>query len=71
MRCLARTGPARVRFVKILAGVHAADSGDVYVDGRPMRFHAPVDAMAVGIATAFQDPALIPRPDRQAESSTQ
>ena len=57
---LGANGAGKSTLVKILAGVHAADSGEVYVDGRPMRFHAPVDAMAVGIATVFQDPALIP-----------
>ena len=57
---LGANGAGKSTLVKILAGVQAADSGDVLVDGEPMRFRAPVDAMAVGIATVFQDPALIP-----------
>ena len=57
---LGANGAGKSTLVKILAGVHPADAGIVHVDGRPMRFHAPVDAMAVGIATVFQDPALIP-----------
>ena len=57
---LGANGAGKSTLVKILAGVHAADSGEVHVEGRPMRFQAPADAMAVGIATVFQDPALIP-----------
>ena len=57
---LGANGAGKSTLVKILAGVHPADAGVVHVDGRPMRFHDPVDAMAVGIATVFQDPALIP-----------
>ncbi len=57
---LGANGAGKSTLVKILAGVHLADAGEVYVDGTPMQFDAPVDAMAVGIATVFQDPALIP-----------
>ncbi len=46
--------------VKILAGVQPADAGVVTVDGRAVRFQTPADAIAAGIATVFQDPALIP-----------
>ncbi len=57
---LGANGAGKSTLVKILAGVHTADAGTVHVDGRAMQFHDPVDAMAVGIATVFQDPALIP-----------
>ena len=57
---LGANGAGKSTLVKILAGVHPADAGAVHVDGQPMQFHAPADSMAVGIATVFQDPALIP-----------
>ena len=57
---LGANGAGKSTLVKILAGVHLADAGQLFVDGTPMQFHAPLDAMAVGIATVFQDPALIP-----------
>ncbi len=57
---LGANGAGKSTLVKILAGVQSADAGAVYVDGRPMRFRSPADAMAAGIATVFQDPALIP-----------
>ena len=57
---LGANGAGKSTLVKILAGVHPADSGEVHIGGRSMRFNAPMDAIAVGIATVFQDPALIP-----------
>jgi ribose transport system ATP-binding protein len=57
---LGANGAGKSTLVKILSGVHPADAGEVQVNGQPIHFRAPVDAMAAGIATVFQDPALIP-----------
>jgi ribose transport system ATP-binding protein len=57
---LGANGAGKSTLVKILAGVQTADAGAVYVDGHPAHFRAPADAIAQGIATVFQDPALIP-----------
>lgn len=57
---LGANGAGKSTLVKILAGVQTADAGTVYVDDRPVHFRAPADAIAAGIATVFQDPALIP-----------
>jgi ribose transport system ATP-binding protein len=57
---LGANGAGKSTLVKILAGVQGADAGTVQVDGRAVRFRTPADAMAAGIATVFQDPALIP-----------
>ena len=57
---LGANGAGKSTLVKILAGVQSADTGEVQVDGRPMRFRSPAEAIAAGIATVFQDPALIP-----------
>jgi len=57
---LGANGAGKSTLVKILAGVQGADAGTVRVDGRPIRFQTPADAIAAGIATVFQDPALIP-----------
>ncbi|HXF61342.1 MAG TPA: ATP-binding cassette domain-containing protein, partial [Caldilineaceae bacterium] len=57
---LGANGAGKSTLVKILAGVQSADAGEMTVDGRPMRFHSPAHAIQAGIATVFQDPALIP-----------
>lgn len=53
-------GAGKSTLVKILAGVQRADTGRISVDGRAVNFRTPADAIASGIATVFQDPALIP-----------
>ena len=57
---LGANGAGKSTLVKILAGVQSADAGTVAVDGRPMYFRTPADAINAGVATVFQDPALIP-----------
>ncbi|MCS6825549.1 MAG: sugar ABC transporter ATP-binding protein [Caldilinea sp.] len=57
---LGANGAGKSTLVKILAGVQPADAGKVYIEGRTVHFHTPADAIAAGIATVFQDPALIP-----------
>jgi len=57
---LGANGAGKSTLVKILAGVQGADAGTMQVDGKAMRFRTPADAINAGIATVFQDPALIP-----------
>lgn len=57
---LGANGAGKSTLVKILAGIHSFDAGALYVRGRPQAFGTPADALAAGIATVFQDPALIP-----------
>ena len=57
---LGANGAGKSTLVKILAGVQSADAGTVQIAGRSVHFRAPIDAMTAGIATVFQDPALIP-----------
>jgi D-xylose transport system ATP-binding protein len=51
-------GAGKSTLVKILAGVHAADSGSITFEGRPVTIATPHDAQALGIATVYQDLAL-------------
>jgi rhamnose transport system ATP-binding protein len=53
-------GAGKSTLVKILSGVHQADSGTVLLDGEPVVFAGPGDARAAGIAVIYQEPTLFP-----------
>jgi simple sugar transport system ATP-binding protein len=53
-------GAGKSTLIQILAGVHRPDGGSLLVDGRPVAFRAPRDALELGISTVFQDLAMIP-----------
>lgn len=57
---LGANGAGKSTLVKILAGVLREDEGSVTVGGEQVAIKRPSDATGHGIATVFQDPALIP-----------
>jgi simple sugar transport system ATP-binding protein len=57
---LGDNGAGKSTFIKILAGVHRHDEGQLLVEGRETHFGSPRDAKEHGIATVFQDLATVP-----------
>jgi len=57
---LGDNGAGKSTFIKILAGVHQHDAGTVELDGEEVRFGSPRDALSQGIATVYQDLAMVP-----------
>jgi simple sugar transport system ATP-binding protein len=57
---LGDNGAGKSTFIKILSGVHQQDEGRVLVDGGEVHFASPRDARARGIATVYQDLAMVP-----------
>lgn len=51
-------GAGKSTLIKIIAGVHPADSGTAYVDGKEVTISNPNDATHLGIETVYQDLAL-------------
>jgi D-xylose transport system ATP-binding protein len=51
-------GAGKSTLVKILAGVHPPDAGEVRIYGTPTAITSPTDSLELGIATVFQDLAL-------------
>ena len=51
-------GAGKSTLVKVIAGVHSADSGSITFDGRQVHLTGPQHAQRLGIATVFQDLAL-------------
>ena len=54
-------GAGKSTLVRILSGAATPSSGQMLLDGEPVRFRSPADALARGIATTYQDLALAPR----------
>ncbi|MCW2579794.1 MAG: Monosaccharide transporter ATP-binding protein family, partial [Blastococcus sp.] len=57
---LGDNGAGKSTLIKILSGVHRPDRGELLLDGRPVSFGAPREALDAGIATVYQDLAMIP-----------
>ena len=56
---LGDNGAGKSTLIKILAGLHPASSGTMTVDGEPVDFTSPRDALDAGIATVYQDLAVV------------
>ncbi len=57
---LGDNGAGKSTFIKTMSGVHKPTRGTITFQGRPMSFANTRDAMEAGIATVFQDLAMIP-----------
>ena len=56
---LGDNGAGKSTLIKILTGYHQPDSGQVFVDGRPVRLASVDAARALGIECVYQDLALV------------
>jgi simple sugar transport system ATP-binding protein len=59
-------GAGKSTLVKSLSGAIRPDSGEILVDGKPIRMSSPLDARKHGIETVYQDLALAPDLDAAA-----
>ena len=57
---LGDNGAGKSTLIKVLAGVHQHDRGRLVVNGEETRFTSPRDALDAGIATVYQDLAVVP-----------
>ncbi|WP_420620456.1 ATP-binding cassette domain-containing protein [Candidatus Poriferisocius sp.] len=57
---LGDNGAGKSTFIKILAGVHQYDEGTLLMEGEEVRFNSPREALGRGIATVYQDLAMVP-----------
>ncbi|MEU9404186.1 ATP-binding cassette domain-containing protein [Streptomyces sp. NPDC048281] len=57
---LGDNGAGKSTLIKIISGLHQHTEGDFLVDGTPVRFATPREALDKGIATVYQDLATVP-----------
>jgi ribose transport system ATP-binding protein len=57
---LGENGAGKSTLIKIMSGVVQPDSGTMELEGRPVRFESPADAMRVGVVSIFQELSLVP-----------
>jgi simple sugar transport system ATP-binding protein len=60
MCLLGDNGAGKSTLIKILSGVHRPSEGHYLFEGKEVHFSSPRDALSAGIATVFQDLAMIP-----------
>jgi simple sugar transport system ATP-binding protein len=57
---LGDNGAGKSTVIQILSGVHRPDQGTISVAGEPAQFGSPRETLDKGIATVYQDLALVP-----------
>lgn len=58
---LGENGAGKSTLIKIITGVHRPDEGELRLNGAPVRFEGPREAIAAGVGVVHQERNLIPR----------
>ena len=53
---MGENGAGKSTFIKVITGVHKAEEGEMYLEGKKVDFKGPRDAQHAGIAAVYQHP---------------
>jgi ribose transport system ATP-binding protein len=56
---IGQNGAGKSTMMKILSGMYSADEGIIKLDGKPIKFHHPSEALHNGIVTVYQELSLL------------
>ena len=57
---MGENGAGKSTLMKMLAGVHRPDEGQILIDGHAVTFANPREALSAGVSTVFQEISLLP-----------
>ena len=57
---MGENGAGKSTFIKVITGVHKAEEGEMFLEGKKVDFKGPRDAQAAGIAAVYQHPTSYP-----------
>ena len=57
---LGENGAGKSTLMKILAGVHSPDGGEIFIEGQAVKLASPVDSLQHGVAMIYQELSLAP-----------
>jgi rhamnose transport system ATP-binding protein len=57
---LGENGAGKSTLIKIMTGVQQQDTGDILIDGQPVRITSSQDAQRLGVAAIYQEPMIFP-----------
>lgn len=57
---IGENGAGKTTLMRVLYGMYEPDGGEILIDGRPVRFKSPKDAIDMGIGMVHQHFALVP-----------
>jgi ABC-type sugar transport system ATPase subunit len=58
MALVGDNGAGKSTLIKVIAGIHSADSGEIIFEGTPVNISGPKDAVRLGVEVVYQDLAL-------------
>jgi ribose transport system ATP-binding protein len=57
---MGENGAGKSTIIKIITGVYTKDSGQIYIDGKPVKISSRQDARDCGISVIYQELSLVP-----------